>query len=839
MNARQESWNNFRKAVLRSHQLICSSMEQTSTAPREELERSQRIQTLRLLILLSAGTRGLIDIPDWRKSPRPFQLNIIKWVLENPPYMRRAFAYSDLFEPAKQPYLWRLRPSEEALKSAIEILMETNPVSWEPTWVGDIYPYLLPADQRKEAGAYYTPWAVVYFIVDKALAHVCYHKPEQQEKPKDEQEILSVKVLDPAMGGGRFVIASVAYLANAYAKSRGEQMGLSHLRKVAGNVYGVDSDPLTVDVARFCLWLFLGGPEKPWDFLRNHFQCGDSLIGASLEDIDKFPASIESSDQLTLFKPDTPKREVPSLWSVMEGGRLIGRIETLANLWTCALLEEEGVLDELSTARLTIVHASDEKWAELENKPAVQKARKLAKELGFFHWELRFPEVFQLSAKEKRGFDAVVGNPPYRKERGGGTNLPLRSSPLWRRWGEGKMDLLALFIHRGLDLLNNDGRLGFITSNYWLKAEGASRLRNRLVNDERLLMYVDLAEYPIFEGLTGRHGIIVAGRGKRHPTSCKVLRLKSEVCADSPDIEELFSDVERYFVEEVFFDQRELMDEGGNFNLCDRVAEIVSKKMEERGLPLAHLAITSQGVVENPPMLTEKMISALREKSPSLVEEEGYEAGEAVFLLPREHHLISALSDEEMAFLKPYYRAGSIERYYLPESPDGYLIYLTPSNCPDIYRYPWLREHLERYRVFTEERREVKEGRIKWWHLHWPREEAFFEGEHLLLPQMCETPRVARAVGEAYVGMSVQVIVPQEVSGGFLTAVLNSKAVAFYLTQGGRAKERGAGLDITLQALRNIPIPRLGGKRASDHKKVEELMKMFRSWMSSFKSDKQ
>jgi hypothetical protein len=87
--------------------------------------------------------------------------------------------------------------------------------------------------------------------------------------------------------------------------------------------------------------------------------------------------------------------------------------------------------------------------------------------------------------------------------------------------------------------------------------------------------------------------------------------------------------------------------------------------------------------------------------------------------------------------------------------------------------------------------------------------------------------------------MSVQVVVPKEVSGGFLTAVLNSKAVAFYLGQGGRAKERGAGLDITLQTLRNIPIPRLGSKKASDHKKVEELMKMFRSWMSSFKSDKQ
>lgn len=839
MNSGAESWSNFRKAVLKSHQLISSSMEQNFTAPREELERSQRIQTLRLIVLLSAGTRGLLDIPDWRKSPRPFQLNIVRWVMENPPYMRRAFAYSDLFEPAKQPYLWKLRPSEEALKTAIEILMETNPSSWEPTWAGDIYPYLLPAEERKEAGAYYTPWSLVYFIVDKALGPLCYNDPERCEKPKDEQEITSLKVVDPAMGGGRFVIGAAAYLANAYAKSRKEQMGLVHLRRIARNIYGVDSDPLAVDVARFCLWLFLGGPEMPWDFLRNHFQCGNSLIGASLEEIDKFPASMESSDQLILFKPDIPKREVPPLMSVLEGGRLTNRIETLADLWTYAMMEEDNVVDELTAARVTVVHASDEKWAELENKPAVQQARKSARELGFFHWELRFPEVFQASTKEKRGFDAVVGNPPYRKERGSGVNPLFKSSPLGRRWGEGKMDLLAMFIHRGLDLLNADGRLAFITSNYWLKAEGASRLRKRLIHDERLLMYVDLGDYPVFEGLTGRHCVIVAGKGKHHPTSCKVMRLKSDVKEESADIEEIFSNLDAYFTEEVFFDQRELMDETGNFNLCDRAAEVVSKKMEERGFPLSHVAVTSQGVVENPPMLTEKMIASLREKSPSLVEEEDYEAGEAVFLLPPDHHLIPTLSNEEMAFLKPYYRAGSIERYYIPDSPDGYLIYLTPSNCPDIYRYPWLREHLERYRVFTEERREVKEGRIKWWHLHWPREESLFEGEHLLLPQMGEYPRAARAAGPAYVGMSVQVIVPQGVSAGFLTAVLNSKAVAFYLAEGGRAKERGVGFDITLQTLKNIPVPRLGGHRIYDRKKVEDLMKMFKSWMASFKSDKQ
>lgn len=836
MTPDEGSWKAFRRAAIKAHQALAEGMTTIPGAPHEEVEHSRMVQTYRILFMLAAGTRGLLDIPDWKKSPRPFMQNLLRWARENPPYMRRVFSFCDLFEPMHQPHLWRFRPSETSLKESIEILLETDPSLWDPSWPGDLYPLLVEAGQRKELGAHYTPWPVANYIAEQALGPLCYAQPDKRKKPRDEKEILSLRVLDPALGGGRFVIAAVDYMAHALAAARNEPPGKEHRRAVAERLYGVDRNALTVDIARAGLWLFLGGPDKPWDYLRNHFRVGDTLVGATLDEMDKEPPEpLENPDQLALFKSETPqKREIPPLRTTAENGRLVHRIEALADLWTAVLLEREAAREEFPLVRISMPHVSEERWSELEGRPGFQEARRLAKEMKFFHWELRFPDVYLSGEKERRGFDAVIGNPPYRRERGAGAGLPFRQAPPARQWGEGKMDLLALFIHRGLDLLNPSGRLAFITSSYWLKAEGASKLRRRLAYNERIPLYVDLSNHPIFEGLSGRHGILVVARGARHPHACRILRLKNEWIGNPDALDLLAQNPKECFSEEEFQDQRELLDDAGLFNLSDRAADLICRKMEEHGIPLGLLVRSSQGIVENPPEISARMIGALAETNPSLVNEYGYEPGEAVFLLPPDHHLIPTLCEEERAFLRPYYRPASIRRYYIPEKPDGYLIYLTPENCPDIAAHPWLREHLERYRVFTEERREVKDGKIAWWHLHWPREESLFQGDHLVLPQMVEQPRVARAQGPAYVGMSAHVIVVNRgLKTGFLEAILNSRAVEFYLGDGGRAKERGARLDITLNALRRIPIPRIPGEEKSDPKKVEDLLNSYRDWMAS------
>ena len=831
----QDGFEKFRRAALSVHRLILRDLYKREIAPHGETARSALVSTYRLLFFLAAGCRGLMDIPDFRKSPRPFMQNIHRWARENPPHARRYYSYSDLFEPSRQPLLWRLHPSDEVLKEAISTLMETDPSSWPPMWPGSVYPYLIDAEQRREAGTFYTPDALARHMVAEAIGPFCYRSPAKRRGPRSPEEILSIKALDPAMGDGRFLIAAVDYMAEALAASRNERTRTHHREEVARYcVYGVDRDPMAVDIARICLWLHIGGPEADTGFLRQRLQSGDALMGATLEDMDQSLEFDEDVSQLGLFKREVPPEHVP-LAKVAESGRIIGRIKTLAHLWTSIGMDNEEARDLFGFARASVAHASEERWAEIEAHPAMSQAQQLAREYGFLHWELRFPEVFSPRESRPGGFHVIMGNPPYRRERGRGERAASMLSPVAQKWGEGKMDVMTLFIHRGLNLLTPGGLLCFITSSYWLDAEGAQKLRRRVANEEHMVSFVDLGRAPIFSGLTGRHCIVTLAKGVRHPSPTIIMTIKPEREGDSKVVENLLENYKEMFDTVEVSDQRHLLDEEGAFRLGDRDVEALCRKMESSATPLGELVRSSQGVVDNPPGLSKKIINTIEETLPELIEEMGYEVGEPVFLLPTDHPVLNDLTEQERSLARPFYRPVSIRPFALPPAPDAFLLYLTTSTCPDIDRYPNLKRHLERYRPIMEQRREVKEGRIRWWHLHWPRDPEIFEMEHLLVPQMVEAPTAARVAGVAYVGMSAHVLAePRAVSLRFIEAIINSRAVGFLLDRGRRAKRRGLRIDLTLATLRKIPAPVMSIEGDESTKtEVEKLMGIAKKAFSS------
>jgi|GEM_PF-4022530 len=822
----------FRRSAIKAHRLLLKDLSARGAAPPAEVERTARITTFRLLYFLSAGCRGLMDIPDYRKSPRPFMQNIHRWVRDNPPHARRYFSYGDLFEPSRQPLLWQLHPSDDAIKEAIAMLVEIEPSTWAANWPASLYPYFIDPQARRESGSYYTPNPVVRHIVSRALGPLCYRSPERRRGLRDPEEILSARVLDPSMGDGRFLMASVDYLADALAQSRSEKLDIEHRVETARHcIYGVDRDPTVVDLARIALWLHLGDAGVETDFLRQHIQPGDALMGATLDEMEKsFDEFDKDATQLALFKPEAQPPPPVSLRKVAQSGRMIDRIKSLAHLWTSIFMDNEPAIELFGAARSAVYRASEERWVEIESHPAMGFAHGLAAEHGFLHWELRFPEVFFPRDDRQGGFNAVVGNPPYRKERGYGERSLSRLSPVSGKWGEGKMDLIALFIHRGLDLLTSGGILCFITSSYWLSAEGARKLRSRLAESENIVNFIDLGTAPVFQGLSGRHCIVAVSRGVRHPSPTSITTIKPEYESDPISIERLTDYPREVFDTVEVSDQRRLLDPDGVFHLGDRDVEAICRKMETGSIPLGQTVRSSQGVVDNPPELTERILRKLRDNQPELFEEMEYEAGEPVFLLPTDHPLLGELTDSERELARPFYKPSSVRPFALPPQLDAYLLYLTPTTCPDIDQCPNLKRHLDRYRPIMEQRREVKEGRIRWWHLHWSREAERFENEHLLAPQMVEYPTAARTEGPAYAGMSVQVLdKPQNVSIRFVEAVINSRAVRFWLDRGGRAKRRGLRLDMTLATLRKIPCPVM--RPTADktiNAGVETLIKMYK-----------
>ena len=304
--------------------------------------------------------------------------------------------------------------------------------------------------ERKATGSYYTPEYIVKYIVKNTLAPLIEPMMEEaiwsEELRKDLlKKLLSIKVLDPAMGSGHFLVEATDYIAREiiHAKeiARREDIDTEDVaehdvhwarREVVRNcIYGVDLNPMAVDLAKLSLWLTTMAANKPLSFLDHHLRCGNSLIGAELERLTVLPGGQAEQTPLWSFGLKSHTEELLKRYSLMASlpddnlqmvrwkeeqfrqikeSELSRRLNELSNVWLSTYFGnrvKDNDYYELQN------HLSPEKhpdWAGLREQEWFVQAQRLAEEKRFFHWELEFPEAF---GGEKRGFDAVIGNPPY------------------------------------------------------------------------------------------------------------------------------------------------------------------------------------------------------------------------------------------------------------------------------------------------------------------------------------------------------------------------------------------------------------------------------------------
>lgn len=304
--------------------------------------------------------------------------------------------------------------------------------------------------ERKATGSYYTPGYIVKYIDGNTLGPIVKQKIEKARENggKESEAILSINVLDPAMGSGHFLVEAVDFLARALleAVSNDVEKGLIPeaeystewaKREVVGHcIYGVDLNPLAVELAKLSLWLATIAKDKPLSFLDHRLKCGNSLIGTSLEDLPWHPKKKKQDRKQTRIDisgfvkklVDTTKKlsEISddTLDNIKQKEKIFGEfketlaydmMKTLADVRTSIYFGNE--VDERSYGTYTgdAWWSSETEWKQRRNRPFAQKAREIADERKYFHWELEFPEVFFEAGKRKEnpGFDAVVGNPPY------------------------------------------------------------------------------------------------------------------------------------------------------------------------------------------------------------------------------------------------------------------------------------------------------------------------------------------------------------------------------------------------------------------------------------------
>ncbi len=463
----------------------------------------------------------------------------------------------------------------------------------------DYRPAIAPADARctlrpvagrsarKASGTFYTPRSITTHLVQRTLGPlVAGASPDR---------ILSLRVVDPAMGSGAFLVAACRYLAAAYESAAIEAGGChpsdisdadrrAFRRLVAQQcLFGVDRNPMAVQLARLSLWLCTLAPDRPLTFLDHHLRVGDSLVGASIADLRRRPPGRAGGPRagpppLPLFDDDrvgAAVRGVLPAWSrlsrtpddsleaVREKERMHARVagpssplsawKAAADLW-CGFAFRDGdprsharlfpvLADLLLTGRTELPRATADRWLE--------ESGAMAAERRFFHWPLEFPDVFHAAdgAPDPRGgFDAVVGNPPWdmiRRDRdaeaGGDQARQLlafaRSSGIYRAQGDGHANLFQLFVERACQLARTGGRVGLVVPWGLASDHGCAGLRRLLFDRCRVdaLIGFDNAEavFPIHRGL--RFLLLTASTGARTEALPCRLGLRDPDALDSAD----------------------------------------------------------------------------------------------------------------------------------------------------------------------------------------------------------------------------------------------------------------------------------------------------------------
>lgn len=416
--------------------------------------------------------------------------------------------------------------------------------------------------ERKATGTYYTPDYIVQYIVKNTLEPLCKEIHESKkvqtaikktiQDNSFAEEVLKLKVLDPAMGSGHFLVRATEFLAEQilYHPTTLLQVetvpkGLSHeqaeisywRRKVVEScVYGVDLNPLAVELAKLSLWLTCITTDQPLSFLDHHLRVGNSLIGAKLADLGSLSKGKTSKQFLFSFGPDLPKAVSEAIRTLKEIGEIESRdiqivknkeerwrkevleklepYRTIADLWTMSFLDMK--IDEETYCKLAGLLSENPKPRTKKAKDLKQKISsynsylKTAEEKKFFHWEFEFPEVFfneDGTPKENPGFDAVIGNPPYVDSENMTKNMPEQREVINKFYiaAKGNWDLYIIFIEQGLNTLKHSGIISYIVPNKLIAANYSKEIRKilseydikELRDFSNVKVFKDVNVYPI------------------------------------------------------------------------------------------------------------------------------------------------------------------------------------------------------------------------------------------------------------------------------------------------------------------------------------------------------
>jgi hypothetical protein len=496
----------------------------------------------------------------------------------------RALAYAEV-DRIRRPVDYRNLGTEE-LGGVYETLLELHPLI--DTVASTFSLGAVSGHERRATGSYYTQRDLISLLLDTALDPVIDSRTRGKTGEEAEAALLGIKVVDPACGSGHFLIAAAQRLAKRVAAVRtgDDEPPPEETRKAIRDVadsclYGVDVNEMSAELCKVALWMEALEPGKPLNFLDHRIQVGNSLIGATpnlivdgipdeayspihgddtrISNLIKRRNREERAGQGSLFgdsadvldpsitvafkKLEQMPTETESQVRAKERAhqailedQAVRRGKLLADLWTAAFLWPLG--EDESRAPTT------DDLSSVQNGRALPEARQiqlvqLETEYRFFHWHLAFPEVF--GEAEDRGFDVVLGNPPWGrvklkerewfasrapeiasernasrrerqiaaleesdpilymryiedKRRSEGYSHFIRASGRYPLTGRGDVNTYTAFAELDYNLLGRRGRMGVVIPTGIAFADGTRHFFERLIETNSLSSLIDFWE---------------------------------------------------------------------------------------------------------------------------------------------------------------------------------------------------------------------------------------------------------------------------------------------------------------------------------------------------------
>jgi len=394
--------------------------------------------------------------------------------------------------------------------------------------------------ERKATGSFYTPEFVVENIVSSALGPVLEDKWDQARETGSSflSATLSMKVLDPAMGSGHFLVGVIDYLAPRLLQAIELDLEAGHLREdetkhctsdwakreIASHcIYGVDLNELAVELAKVSIWLSTVSKEKPLSFLDHRLKRGNSLIGSRIVDIPWLPGTRPTGvvgqldkpygllekllvrlQELAVIPDDTVNavRKKENLFRQLKDSNEYQRVKAVADVHT-GLHFTEPVYESIRKGYNDLVneayYGDPRKWHERFEMSWAKQASRHSETHSYFHWELEYPEIFFESNQPKQnpGFDSVVGNPPYdvvsakeQKRLEGEVEIEkayFAMQNLYLAATGGKMNYYRLFLVKAVDLLQTNGTCGFIIPMGFLGDEHSLDTRKHVMSQAQFM----------------------------------------------------------------------------------------------------------------------------------------------------------------------------------------------------------------------------------------------------------------------------------------------------------------------------------------------------------------